>query len=688
MGQPHMNKPRVRVKAGSAPASSAPARERATARWLRDGASGVLSMRQASLVESRDETRRAWHRIAALAVDFIQNSGRLKGAVDQIIADTVGNELKLRAKPDLSALGYSAEETNVFARMAEQRWRRYAWNPAEVDFRGKFSLPQLLDIGLRHHVAFGEALGLIEFMGRAERRRYGIGTGTKLLLVTPTRLVSDTNEVEGLFQGVRHDENGRPLAYRLQHREAGLNVKRDHRVRDAQGRQLIVHCFDPWDGSDVRGISPIAAAMRTHAHSEQLQDVTLATAILQTVFAATLTSPEPSNEAFNAIESLDDDDGGLKADFLGYFENALDQARKSRIALDGTGQVSHLAPGEKLELHTASTPGGVYLPFSADLRREMARSLGITADSIRTTLETAFGTYIASQIQTTGNNYDVIVELDQSLPWDETMLGSLRVPTSSGALVPLSSFATVTRTNGPVTVNQSGQLASVTLSFNLPAGVSLGTATARVDALRNQIGMPASVTTHPAGAAQIFAQSTGNMGLLILAAVATIYIVLGVLYESFVHPLTILSGLPSAAFGALITLQLFGFDLSIIALIGLLMLIGIVKKNAIMMVDVALTLKRDENREPMEAIHLAAVRRFRPIMMTTFCALLAAVPVALGHGQGSELRQPLGVAVVGGLVLSQILTLFITPVIFVEIDRISNMRWFRRGRAEPAPQAH
>ncbi len=328
------------------------------------------------------------------------------------------------------------------------------------------------------------------------------------------------------------------------------------------------------------------------------------------------------------------------------------------------------------------------LQASIKVDNDKAGSLGITADSIRTTLETAFGTYIASQIQTTGNNYDVIVELDQSLPWDETMLGSLRVPTSSGALVPLSSFATVTRTNGPVTVNQSGQLASVTLSFNLPAGVSLGTATARVDALRNQIGMPASVTTHPAGAAQIFAQSTGNMGLLILAAVATIYIVLGVLYESFVHPLTILSGLPSAAFGALITLQLFGFDLSIIALIGLLMLIGIVKKNAIMMVDVALTLKRDENREPMEAIHLAAVRRFRPIMMTTFCALLAAVPVALGHGQGSELRQPLGVAVVGGLVLSQILTLFITPVIFVEIDRISNMRWFRRGRAEPAPQAH
>ncbi|TMV06016.1 efflux RND transporter permease subunit [Brucella haematophila] len=323
------------------------------------------------------------------------------------------------------------------------------------------------------------------------------------------------------------------------------------------------------------------------------------------------------------------------------------------------------------------------LQASIDIDRDKAGSLGISSQAIRSTLEAAYGTLTVSQIQTTGNSYDVILELDQSRQWDETQLGALRVPSSSGTLVPLASFATIKRTNGPVTVNQSGQLASVTLSFNLPAGVSLGTATDRVTALRTDIGMPASVSAQPSGAAQIFAQSTGNMGLLILAAVATIYIVLGVLYESFAHPLTILSGLPSAAFGALITLQLSGFDLSIIALIGLLMLIGIVKKNAIMMVDVALFLKRDENHAPEEAIHQAAIRRFRPIMMTTFCALLAAVPVALGSGQGSELRQPLGVAVVGGLLLSQVLTLFITPVIFVEIDRLASARWFRRRKVEP-----
>ncbi len=220
-------------------------------------------------------------------------------------------------------------------------------------------------------------------------------------------------------------------------------------------------------------------------------------------------------------------------------------------------------------------------------------------------------------------------------------------------------------------MNQTGQLTAVTLSFNLPQGVSLGASTDRLNDLRREIGMPATVTTELAGTAQIFAQSTGNTGLLIATAILTIYVVLGVLYESFAHPLTILSGLPSAALGALLALKLWGLDFSIVALIGLLMLIGIVKKNAIMMIDVALTLMREDKMDPGEAMHIAAVRRFRPIMMTTFCALLAAVPVALGTGPGSELRQPLGVAVVGGLLISQVLTLFITPVIFTQVEWIS-----------------
>lgn len=306
-----------------------------------------------------------------------------------------------------------------------------------------------------------------------------------------------------------------------------------------------------------------------------------------------------------------------------------------------------------------------------EVDKDRASSLGITSQSLRTTLEAAFGSYVVTQIQTTGNSYNVILEYDQSLDWNEQALGAIRVASSSGALVPLSSFTTITRRAGPVTVNQTGQLTAVTLSFNLPAGVSLGTATARIEALKQESGLPSTVTTSYAGAAQIFQQASGNTSLLIAAALLTIYIVLGVFYESLAHPLTILSGLPSAAFGALLALKLNGMDLSIIALIGLLMLIGIVKKNAIMMVDVALTLQRDEGRPTVEAIHDAAVRRFRPIMMTTFCALLGALPIAVGTGASSELRQPLGVAVVGGLIVSQILTLFMTPVIFVEIEKLS-----------------
>ncbi|GAK69984.1 putative efflux protein [Agrobacterium rubi TR3 = NBRC 13261] len=316
---------------------------------------------------------------------------------------------------------------------------------------------------------------------------------------------------------------------------------------------------------------------------------------------------------------------------------------------------------------------------------DRANTLGVTSQSLRQTLEAAFGSYQAAQIQATGNSYDVILEYDQSMQWNEQTLGALRVGSSSGALVPLASFATITRAAGPVTVNQTGQLTSVTLSFNLPAGVSLGSATARIDELKQQIQVPSTVTTNLAGAAQIFKQTSDSTGLLIGAAILTIYIVLGVFYESFLHPLTILSGLPSAAFGALLTLKLFGFDLSIIALIGLLMLIGIVKKNAIMMIDVALTLQREEHMPTLEAIHEAAVRRLRPIMMTTFCALFGALPIAVGTGASSELRQPLGIAVVGGLIVSQILTLFMTPVIFVEIERLSDFikSFWKKGHHEP-----
>jgi HAE1 family hydrophobic/amphiphilic exporter-1 len=249
--------------------------------------------------------------------------------------------------------------------------------------------------------------------------------------------------------------------------------------------------------------------------------------------------------------------------------------------------------------------------------------------------------------------------------------------------VPLDAVAHITRSVGPLSINHLGQLPAVTISFNLKPGIALGTAVTEVNQVARQI-LPDTVTTSFQGTAQAFEASFRGLGLLVVAAILVIYIVLGILYESFIHPITILSGLPSAGVGALLTLMLFHMELNLYSFVGIIMLIGIVKKNAIMMIDFALDAQRNEGRSPQDAIYHGALVRFRPIMMTTMAALMGTLPIALGWGAGSESRRPLGLAVVGGLVFSQAITLYLTPVFYVYMERLQS--WFRRLRGKPAPQ--
>ena len=320
-----------------------------------------------------------------------------------------------------------------------------------------------------------------------------------------------------------------------------------------------------------------------------------------------------------------------------------------------------------------------------EIDRDRAASLGITAQQIEQTLYNAYGSRQVSTIYTSTNQYWVILELQPAFQRDATALSQLFIRSATGDLVPLGAVASIQPAVGPLSISHSGQIPAVTLSFNLRPGVALGQGVDQVQRAARET-LPASITTNFAGTAQVFQSSQQGLLWLLLLAVLVIYLVLGVLYESFIHPLTILSGLPFAGFGALLTLLLFRVELSIYAFVGIIMLIGLVKKNAIMMIDFALDAERNEGKSPRDAIVAACQIRFRPLMMTTMAALMGTLPIAIGFGAGAEARRPLGLAVVGGLAFSQIITLYITPVVYTYMDALQR-RLTRRAKAQPASVA-
>ncbi|MGH9438905.1 MAG: efflux RND transporter permease subunit, partial [Terriglobia bacterium] len=355
-------------------------------------------------------------------------------------------------------------------------------------------------------------------------------------------------------------------------------------------------------------------------------------------------------------------------------------------------ELDHWAPLAEQTLHTlpelrdlSSDEQNEGLETALVIDRDTASRLGVTPSMVDNTLYDAFGQRQVSTIFTQLNQYHVVLEAAPQFQQNPDALKTIYVRSTGGAQVPLSAFASFVPSTTTLAVNHQGQFPAITMSFNLAPGVSLGQAVDAVEEARNQIGMPDSVHASFQGTAQAFQVSLANEPLLILAALVAVYIVLGILYESTIHPLTILSTLPSAGVGAILALLLFRTELSVIALVGVILLIGIVKKNAIMMIDFALMAERQEGKPPLDAIYEACLLRFRPIMMTTMAALLGALPLAVASGMGSEFRKPLGITIVGGLILSQALTLYTTPVVYLFFDRAAR---YLRGAAreqKPAP---
>ncbi|MBX9656199.1 efflux RND transporter permease subunit, partial [bacterium] len=328
-----------------------------------------------------------------------------------------------------------------------------------------------------------------------------------------------------------------------------------------------------------------------------------------------------------------------------------------------------------VDVNSDQQNGGLEANLTID--RTLASSLGVSQLAIDDALYDAFGQRMVSTMYTELNQYHVVIVVQPKFWEDPAYLQHVYVRSKDNIRVPLSAFSKVSTGNTPLAINHSGQFPSVTISFNLAPGASLSDAMTEIDQMKRDMGLPLSISSSFAGTAQEFQKSLQNEPILILAALVAVYIVLGILYESYIHPITILSTLPSAGLGALLALLICRTELNVMGLIGILLLIGIVKKNAIMMIDFALEAERRENLAPEASILQACVLRFRPIVMTTMAALLGALPLAIGTGNGAELRRPLGIAIVGGLLLSQILTLYTTPVVYLYLDHFRI--WWENG---------
>jgi len=375
--------------------------------------------------------------------------------------------------------------------------------------------------------------------------------------------------------------------------------------------------------------------------------------------------------------------GGAQYQYTLQADNLSDLYHWAPLMMDRMQKIPELR-----DVNSDEQNGGLQTYLAVD--RDTAGRLGVSLQDVDNALNDAFGQRQVSNIYKGLNQYHVVMEVGPEFQENPEGLKYIYVPSNTGKLVPLSAFSHYEHSNTALSVNHQGIFPAITLSFNLAPGASLGPAVQHVEEARLALGMPNSVHASFQGTAQAFQDSLSNQIVLILTALGAVYIVLGILYESYIHPITILSTIPSAGIGALLALQLFRMDLSIIALIGIILLIGIVKKNAILMIDFAVQVEREEEKLPEEAIYKACLLRFRPIMMTTMAALLGAMPLALGTGVGAEIRRPLGVAIVGGLILSQMLTLFTTPVVYIYMDRFQSFlkRTFQRGTVPAHAPAH